>query len=86
MSSDELLFECAEAMERLYPYLDRELEAVEYEAVQAHLAACGNCASLFRFEERILTIVGERLTALTAPPHLRQRLMGLYQTLHGSSS
>lgn len=67
-------FECAEAMARLAPYLDRELDPTEQVAVQAHLEECGNCAGLFRFEANILTFVGQRLARTQAPAALRARI------------
>jgi mycothiol system anti-sigma-R factor len=66
--------DCAEVVARLYPYLDRELDASEQAAVQAHLDKCGNCAGLFRLEANMLIYVGRRLAAVEAPAALRARL------------
>jgi mycothiol system anti-sigma-R factor len=79
MSSDPNAprFNCHEAIARLYPYLDRELDAADQAAVRAHLEACGHCASLFRFEANVLTLIGDRLARTRAPGHLRARVSAL---------
>jgi mycothiol system anti-sigma-R factor len=68
---------CAETLERLTPYLDRELDPAEREAVQEHLDACGDCANLFRFEDAMLSFLGDRLLRTRAPGGLRARIAKL---------
>jgi mycothiol system anti-sigma-R factor len=68
---------CQATLTRLYPYLDRELDETELAAVRAHLGRCGPCAKLFRFEDNILTLIGERLAHTQAPPDLRNRITRL---------
>jgi mycothiol system anti-sigma-R factor len=79
MSSDRHTphFGCHDAIGRLFPYLDRELDAADQAAVEAHLAVCGHCAELFRFEANVLTVIGNRLARTRAPEALRVRLRAL---------
>jgi mycothiol system anti-sigma-R factor len=67
-------YECSETIALLFPYLDRELDAVEQAKVRHHLDQCGDCSRLFRFEAAMLTLVGERLARTTAPAELRTRI------------
>lgn len=67
-------FDCSHTVALLFPYLDHELDAGETEAVQTHLARCGPCADLFRFEGNVLRLCGERLARVQAPPDLRRRI------------
>lgn len=53
---------CDEAMERLYEYLDSELDEVTAEGIKSHLAACGGCSGGFDFERRLKVVVRERLS------------------------
>ncbi len=70
---------CREAVARLNQYLDRELNSDEQEVVKTHLAHCPPCLDLFRFEENVLTFVGNRCRETMAPPALRDRVQKLCQ-------
>jgi anti-sigma factor (TIGR02949 family) len=72
-----LPLDCSPTIALLFPYLDRELGPIETEAVAAHLAACGHCANLFRFENNVLAFLGERLARTRAPEPLRGRIAAL---------
>ena len=39
--------DCADCLERLYTYLDRELAPAEVTQVRAHLDDCGGCEDSF---------------------------------------
>lgn len=70
---------CKEAVDRLYQYLDRELSADEQRVVQTHLSHCPPCLDMFRFEENILTFVGDKCRETAAPDDLRHRVRKLCQ-------
>lgn len=53
---------CDEALERLYEYLDSELDQVTSEGIRAHLDDCGYCTGGFDFEKRLKVVVRERLS------------------------
>ena len=73
------MVDCKEAMHRLYQYLDRELHDDERLIVERHLADCPPCAGLYRFEENVLTFIGERCRRTAAPEQLRERVRKLCQ-------
>jgi mycothiol system anti-sigma-R factor len=66
--------DCREAMHRLYQYLDRELSEEDLRVVRAHLHHCPPCQDLFRFEENVLTFIGESCRKISAPPSLRDKV------------
>lgn len=68
---------CEEIAELLYQYIDRELSDDEYREVQQHLNACPPCKEVFRLEENVLTIVGERCRKVCAPQNLIDRVRQL---------
>lgn len=70
---------CREAIDRLYQYIDRELSLEELDEVQLHLKRCPPCLDLFRFEENVLTVVGEKCREVSAPADLRDRVKKMCQ-------
>lgn len=70
---------CREAVNRLYEFIDRELSLQELEEVQRHLDHCPPCLDLFRFEENVLTFVGEKCREVSAPSQLRDRVRKMCQ-------
>ena len=70
---------CKEAVDRLYQYLDRELNQDEQQVVKTHLERCPPCLDLFHFEENVLTFVGNRCRETIAPPSLRDKVQKLCQ-------
>jgi mycothiol system anti-sigma-R factor len=48
---------CGEALEKLYAYLDQELDAASVVVIRSHLDECPPCGDVFSFEERLLTII-----------------------------
>ena len=67
--------DCADCLERLYTYLDRELSPTEVVEVRAHLDDCGGCKDNFLVEERFLTKVRDCCTEDKAPTDLRARIV-----------
>lgn len=70
---------CKEAVARLNQYLDRELNEDEQQVVKKHLEHCPPCLDLFRFEENVLTFIGDRCRETTAPASLRDKVQKLCQ-------
>jgi len=44
------MLNCEECVERLYPFLDRELSEEEQRDVRTHLGLCRHCQHRFRFD------------------------------------
>lgn len=68
---------CEQIAVLLYQYIDRELSEDEYRHVQQHLDACPPCRQVFRLEENMLTIIGERCRKVCAPSGLIDRVKQL---------
>lgn len=66
---------CKECHDRIYPYLDRELDPEEVERVREHLDECEGCESALVIETVFLDRVRGSATAGTAPPGVRERLI-----------
>ena len=67
--------DCKGCLERLYPYLDRELTPKDLEEVRVHLDDCGGCDSAFVVERVFLDRLRGSATSDVAPPGVRERLI-----------
>lgn len=67
-------FTCAEVLQRLDDYLDRELSPAEMLLVKEHLDGCARCAGEHQYERHILDGVKEKLRRISAPPGLLARV------------
>ena len=67
--------DCADCLERLYTYLDRELAPAEVTQVRAHLDDCGGCEDSFVLEQRFLARVRDCCQEDVAPTELRTRIV-----------
>lgn len=66
--------DCSAALERLYQFLDNELDAADADTIRAHLEACEPCLDRFGVEEHIRALVKRCCTASRAPETLRVRV------------
>ncbi len=64
---------CADALDRLWEYLDAELGAPDAETVRAHLAECQGCLEEYDVDVVVKTIV-RRGCQEAAPESLRVRI------------
>lgn len=76
MNSEEHRLTCEETFARLDDYLDRELSAEELKEVEAHIAMCGRCAPLFRFEASALDSIKGKLRRIAMPAGLLDQILG----------
>jgi len=74
--------DCADCLERLYAYLDRELTPAEVTDVRAHLDDCGGCEDNFVLEERFLARVRDCCQEDVAPTALRTRIVARLRMEH----
>ncbi len=70
---------CDDALENLYLYLDGELKPDIAEGLRIHLDDCPPCLDAFSFEERLKTVVKNRLQE-DVPPDLIVRLTQVIRT------
>jgi mycothiol system anti-sigma-R factor len=74
--------ECDDALTNLYQYLDKELNTASSQTIKAHLDECNGCSDMFDFENRLKTVVHDRL-AEDVPPEFIDRL---HQALRDESA
>jgi mycothiol system anti-sigma-R factor len=67
--------DCDECLQRLYPYLDRELGDAEVAEVKRHLAECPPCEGTFVFESAFLARLRDCCRSDVAPVALRERII-----------
>lgn len=79
------MHDCRTIAERLYPYLDRELDEDELEEIRQHLEHCPPCARYFLFEAGILRFVGDACRKESAPESLRRKIAALRDAERSSS-
>jgi mycothiol system anti-sigma-R factor len=68
---------CQEALERLWQYLDHELDGESSTELQRHLQECRECFSKAEFERRLRALLRRSCGGDQAPPELRKRLSRL---------
>lgn len=66
---------CTECLEKLHPYLDRELSDRELEEVRVHLDDCGGCEASFVLESVFLDRLKGSATSDVCPEGIRERLI-----------
>lgn len=64
---------CHDAIQRLYPYLDGELNAYRRARIRWHLRKCNPCDGAFSFEHRFKAVIREK-TREAVPPEVVERL------------
>jgi mycothiol system anti-sigma-R factor len=69
------MFDCKKCEERLYQFLDRELDPDEQREVHRHLEHCPPCRDRFEFEGNILRAIGTIARKGNCPDAARQRIL-----------
>lgn len=67
--------DCKDCLDRLHPFLDRELSPEEVAKVKDHLDACGGCESSLVAEHLFIERVRVSATTDIAPAEVRERLI-----------
>ncbi len=66
--------DCSEILDRVYVFIDHELDHASSEQIQTHLDECGPCLREVDLERMVKALVA-RSCAERAPIQLRQRVM-----------
>lgn len=66
--------DCKEALGRLHPYLDRELDLQGALALERHLAACAACQAIFARQTALQSAVRAQANYHAAPAGLQDRI------------
>lgn len=68
---------CSEAVERVYEYLDRELDDEEAAEVRCHIEKCKRCYPMYDWERMFLELIRERGRRPEKNPKLRRTVESL---------
>jgi mycothiol system anti-sigma-R factor len=75
--TDVRVIDCEEALQRLFEYLDAELQGEPHREMEQHLERCRGCFSRVEFEKRLKAFCGQ-LGQEPAPPELEARIRKVF--------
>jgi len=76
MSEQEKSFdECHNVVERVWEFLDHELDEASAEAIRQHLVGCEPCLDTFDMEQALKSLVHRHCGGDIAPSHLRAKII-----------
>jgi len=67
--------DCSEILQRVYVFIDDELEDASYADIRQHLEECGPCLEQYDLERCVKKIVHRSCGDEHAPDALRQRIL-----------
>lgn len=70
--------DCAETLEELHRFLDKELPAATVTDIMEHLATCSDCQPTFEFHAELKRIISEKAQRDEMPPGLLDRVMACF--------
>jgi anti-sigma factor (TIGR02949 family) len=70
---DDGAVDCAEALSRLFEFLDQEIEEADGDRIRQHLADCEPCLSAYDVEDHLKKLV-RRSCSEAAPAELHVRI------------
>jgi mycothiol system anti-sigma-R factor len=65
---------CQEAVDKLYEYLDREIDDITAAQIEKHLDLCRLCCDHFEFEKKMKGLVQESCVQQKAPSILKNKI------------
>jgi mycothiol system anti-sigma-R factor len=68
-----MMIDCREAVERMWAYLSRDLEAHDTEELEQHLDVCQRCCGELEFSRQLRSTVADAGVE-RMPPELRSRI------------
>lgn len=71
------MLSCQEVLERLFEYLDGELESPTEIQVEAHLEKCRRCYPRLQFEKSFIDALERAREGKEPPPDLRNRVVSV---------
>jgi mycothiol system anti-sigma-R factor len=66
---------CSEVLDRVYSYLDGEMDQTSYSKVQVHLDECGPCLREYGLEEAVKRLVHRHCGHEQVPADLRAKVL-----------
>lgn len=71
---------CDEALDKLYLFLDEEIDTASIEEIQAHIDNCSSCLNVYDLE-RVVKALVSRSCAEKAPEPLRDKVLYRIRTV-----
>lgn len=68
--------DCEHVLERVYAFIDNELDSASGDAIRQHLSDCEPCLDRYDVESAVKKLVAQRCGGDTAPAHLREKVLG----------
>lgn len=65
--------DCQQALDRLYRFLDGQLDDERKSAIRSHLDSCGHCLEAFSFEAELKSVIARRAVS-PVPQDLKERI------------
>jgi len=78
------VIDCKLAVQRLWGYLDRNLERAREDELEQHLGLCRHCCGELEFAKQIRDRLAVGVAAAQAEPPVRERLERFIRGLEGS--
>jgi mycothiol system anti-sigma-R factor len=72
---------CTEVLERVYSYLDGEMDQMSYSQVKLHLEECGPCLREYGLEEAVKRLVQRHCGHEQVPSGLRQKVLATIEAV-----
>lgn len=72
--------DCADVLDRVYRFHDRELSEAEADAIREHLMACEPCLDRYDVEHALRILIRRCCAAERAPETLRLRVRAQFTT------
>ncbi|ADG89620.1 anti-sigma factor RsrA [Thermobispora bispora] len=66
---------CSEVLEKVYTYLDGELDGEACAEIRRHLAECGPCFEEYGLEQAIKELIAKKCGCEPVPAALRTKIM-----------
>jgi mycothiol system anti-sigma-R factor len=71
--------DCSEVLEKVYLYLDHEVQPVDFDKIRHHLDECAPCLKQYGLEQAVKSVVQRCCGADKAPETLRVSVMARIQ-------
>ena len=72
---------CNDALDKLYLFLDEEIDTASIEEIQAHIDNCSSCLNVYDLE-RVVKALVSRSCAEKAPEPLRAKVLYSIRSVH----
>lgn len=83
-ANDPTNAECQHVLDRVYAFLDHEVDTATGDEIRAHLSECEPCLDHYDVEQAVKSLVKRCCGNDKAPAHLRVSIMTKIQVTHRS--